>query len=64
MSTSKTVRVTLVRPHTHAGEKYPAGKSISVPAADAEWLRQVGAAHDIKPKAVHPTKPSKGVKDE
>lgn len=36
------VSVTLLREHTHAGEKLAAGDVIVVPAATAEWLRAQG----------------------
>lgn len=33
-----TVTVTLVKPHTHAGQKYPAGAALRLSPADAKYL--------------------------
>lgn len=35
-------RVTLAVPHTHAGQRYPAGAILTVDAPTAAWLRRVG----------------------
>lgn len=32
------MKVTLLKEHTHAGKKYPAGETIEVSEADAKWL--------------------------
>lgn len=45
MSTAKLVKVTLTRPHTHAGVKYMPGQVISVSAADAQWLQDRGVGN-------------------
>ncbi|WPP47093.1 hypothetical protein [Pseudomonas sp. AN-1] len=38
-----TVKVTLSKPHTHAGKRYEKGAEIEVPRVDAEFLLRVKA---------------------
>ncbi len=39
--------VLLIQPHTHAGQQYPAGSQLDVPAPLADWLRQQGVAEAL-----------------
>lgn len=38
------MRVTLLKPHTHAGREYPAGATLTLRPASAEWLIALGVA--------------------
>jgi uncharacterized protein (DUF433 family) len=54
-------RIVLNRPHTHAGQPYPAGERITVDADIADWLIANGIAErealppktDFEPKSLH-----------
>ncbi|MBK1614996.1 hypothetical protein CKO44_16120 [Rubrivivax gelatinosus] len=37
---AKTVKVKLIKPHTHAGEQLDPGAELSVSEADASWLTE------------------------
>ncbi len=39
-----TMRITLLKPHTHAGRKYPAGAKLTIEQHKAEWLIGLGVA--------------------
>lgn len=52
-----TKKVTLIKPHTHAGKDYPAGAELAVDEPTAHWLVEQGviaAAEGGAPKP--PTK--------
>lgn len=51
MST-KEQRVTLLMPHTHAGERKKAGEQITVPVGKIPWLQRHGVV--AKPNAEKP----------
>lgn len=38
------MRIELITPHTHAGRKYPAGATLTLPEHKAEWLKGIGVA--------------------
>ena len=43
------MKVKLIKPHTHAGTLYDAGKEIEVNSAEAEWLSDRGVIQaDVK----------------
>lgn len=42
-----TVKVTLSKPHTHAGQDYAAGSAIEVERCDAEFLLHIKAIDKI-----------------
>ena len=37
-------QIILIKPHTHAGEHYPAGKRLEVDKTVADWLIEQGIA--------------------
>ena len=39
-------RITLLKPHTHAGRKYPAGAKLAMEEHKAEWLIGLGVAEE------------------
>ena len=39
-------RINLLKPHTHAGRKYPAGAKLSLEEHKAEWLIGLGVAEE------------------
>lgn len=45
---TKQVNVTLLKNHTHAGNKYGAGSLLTIDAAGADWLIQQGIAEPEK----------------
>ncbi|MEG1971312.1 MAG: hypothetical protein RR101_14465 [Burkholderiaceae bacterium] len=47
-------KVTLIKPHTHAGRAYPVAAEIDIDAADAAWLADAGV---IAPVPAATTKP-------
>lgn len=52
-----TVTVTLVKPHTHAGQKYPAGAELRLSPSDAKYLLDRKVIDKLP--AVTTTKPEK-----
>lgn len=40
------MRITLLKPHTHAGRKYPAGAKLTMEQHKAEWLIGLGVAEE------------------
>ncbi|MCU4601861.1 DUF7210 family protein [Acinetobacter ursingii] len=50
--TVKTVKVKLLKPHTHGGMKYDTGFELELPEHDANWLKNLTIAEDIKTSAV------------
>ena len=50
---AKTVKVTLRKPHTHAGVNHPAGTELDVDTATAQWLQ---ANQVIDPQAADAAK--------
>lgn len=44
----KTVKVKLLQPHNHAGMQYSKDMEIEVPVHDAEWLKNLKVAEDVK----------------
>jgi hypothetical protein len=48
---AKTVKVKLLKDHNHAGMPYSADMEIDVPAHDAEWLKNLKIAEDVKASA-------------
>lgn len=46
----KLVEVTLAKPHTHAGEKLPAGSKIKVTEPERDWLAGAEVITVITPK--------------
>lgn len=47
----KTVKVKLVKPHTHKGMKYDMGFELELPEHDATWLKNLKIAEDVKTSA-------------
>lgn len=43
---AKGVEVKLKKPHTHAGDDFDAGATITVSSATADWLKANGIATD------------------
>ena len=39
-------RINLLKPHTHAGRKYPAGAKLDMEEHKAEWLIGLGVAEE------------------
>lgn len=39
-------RINLLKPHTHAGRKYPAGAKLAMEDHKAEWLIGLGVAEE------------------
>lgn len=39
-------RINLLKPHTHAGRKYPAGAKLAMEEHKAEWLIGLGVAEE------------------
>ncbi len=52
----KTVKVKLLKDHQHGKMRYSAGMEIEVPGHDAEWLKNLKIAEDVKSTVVTPTK--------
>ncbi len=50
MSQTPYHSVRLIQPHTHAGQPYPAGSQLDLPAPLADWLRQQGVAEALTDK--------------
>lgn len=48
MTTSRTVRIELLKPHKHAGTKHAEGTTIPVPEHDAVWLENNGVGKTVK----------------
>lgn len=44
----KTVKVKLLKTHNHAGMAYSEGMEIEVPEHDADWLKNLKIAEDVK----------------
>lgn len=49
--TAKTVKVKLLKPHTHGGMKYDTGFELDLPEHDAAWLKNLNIAEDVKTSA-------------
>lgn len=45
---NKPVKVKLLQAHNHAGMPYSEGMEIEVPTHDAEWLKNLKIAEDVK----------------
>lgn len=45
---NKSVKVKLLQAHNHAGMPYREGMEIEVPTHDAEWLKNLKIAEDVK----------------
>lgn len=50
----KTVNVKLLKPHEHAGMEYSVGMEITVPEHDADWLKKLNIAEDVKATTATP----------
>ena len=50
--TVKTAKVKLLKDHKHGEMRYSAGMEIEVPEHDAEWLKNLKIAEDVKASAV------------
>lgn len=54
------IKVTLIKPHTHAGKSYDVGAELQVDAIDAQWLQDnkigVPASADGAPPTGKPGK--------
>lgn len=48
----KTIKVKLLRPHQHAGMQYDVGMDIEVSEHDANWLKNLKIAEDVKNTSV------------
>lgn len=46
--TAKTVKVKLLKPHTHNAMKYDVGFELELPQHDAQWLKNLKIAEDVK----------------
>jgi hypothetical protein len=44
------MKVTLLKPHTHAGTEHQPGESLDLDTEQAEWLRAQGVAAPAKPE--------------
>ncbi len=44
----RTIKVKLLQAHNHAGMPYSAGAEILVPEHDADWLKSLKYAEDVK----------------
>lgn len=44
----KTVKVKLLKAHEHAGMPYSEGMEVEVPEHDANWLKNLKIAEDVK----------------
>ncbi|WP_314338863.1 hypothetical protein [Acinetobacter guillouiae] len=53
-SEAKTVKVKLTQPHRHAGMQYDSGMEIDVMEHDANWLKNLKIAEDVKNTSVIP----------
>jgi len=54
------MHIELLRPHTHAGRRLPAGARLDLPEASARWLIAQGAARLVTPGSPTPSpKPSR-----
>lgn len=42
------MKIELLKPHTHAGQDYPAGSIIELDLTAARWLISIGSAKAIK----------------
>lgn len=52
--------IELLRPHTHAGRRLPAGARLDLPEASARWLIAQGVARLVTPDSPAPSlKPSR-----
>lgn len=58
VKTVKTVKVKLLKPHHHAGMKYDADMEIEVPEHDANWLKNLDIAEDVKTSTAALVKPT------
>lgn len=56
MASTKTIKVTLAKAHTHAGKDYADGDKINVREATAAWLKKAGVVADSATTAT----PAKG----
>lgn len=54
----KTVKVKLLKAHTHAGMKYDAGFDLELSEQDAKWLKDLKIAKDLKASPSAPVKSS------
>ena len=48
----KTVKVKLLKDHQHGQMRHSAGMEIEVPEHDAEWLKNLKIAEDVRASAV------------
>ena len=55
--TVKTAKVKLLKDHKHVEMRYSAGMEIELPEHDAQWLKNLKVAEDIKTSAMV-TKPT------
>lgn len=46
--------IELLQPHTHAGQRLPAGARLDLPEASARWLIAQGAARLVTPDSPAP----------
>jgi|GEM_PF-796593 len=56
------MHIELLQPHTHAGQRLPAGARLDLPEASARWLIARGAARPATPDSPAPAaslKPSR-----
>lgn len=56
------MRIELITPHTHAGRKYPAGATLTLPEHKAEWLIGIGTAKAAEDVAEHEPKAPRAAK--
>ncbi|MFU8924899.1 hypothetical protein [Acinetobacter puyangensis] len=60
---SKTVKVKLLKPHTHAGVKFDVDMEIDVPDHDAKWLINTKIAEQVANKTTSTKTVNEGQKD-
>jgi hypothetical protein len=54
------MHIELLKPHTHAGQRLPAGARLDLPEASARWLIAQGVAGLVTPDSPAPSlKPSR-----
>lgn len=52
--TAKTVKVKLLKDHQHGKMRYSAGMEVELPEHDAQWLKNLEIAEDVKAATVKP----------
>jgi len=48
MTDKKSIKIKLLKPHTHAGRDYPKGAELKLNADSAQWLISIKTAEEVK----------------